>query len=100
MLSNLVFLKIYNTDFDEIILTFTDQNSGPLEIFFDLPPINCEIELYLLRARGCVLIEHHNNITRVNFMITSTKLHVPVVTLSVNDNIKFLENIKQGAKIF
>ena len=31
MLSNLVFLKIYNTDFDEIILTFTDQNSGPLE---------------------------------------------------------------------
>ena len=31
-------------------------------------------------------------------MITSTKLHVPVVTLSINDNIKFLENIKQGFK--
>ena len=31
-------------------------------------------------------------------MITSTKLHVPVVTLSINDNIKFLENIKQGIK--
>ena len=29
-------------------------------------------------------------------MITSTKLCVPVVTLSINDNIKFLENIKQG----
>ena len=32
-------------------------------------------------------------------MITCTKLYVPVVTLSVNDNIKFLENIKQGFKI-
>ena len=31
-------------------------------------------------------------------MITSTKLYAPVVTLSVNDNIKFLENIKQGFK--
>ena len=29
-------------------------------------------------------------------MITSTKLCVPVVTLSINDNIKFLENIKKG----
>ena len=26
------------------------------------------------------------------------KLHVPVVTLSINDNIKFLENIKQRFK--
>ena len=31
-------------------------------------------------------------------MIPSTKLYVPVVTLSINDNIKFLENIKQGFK--
>ena len=32
-------------------------------------------------------------------MITSTKIYVPVVTLSINDNIKFLENIKKGFKI-
>ena len=31
-------------------------------------------------------------------MITSTKLYVPVITFSFNDNIKFLENIKQGLK--
>ena len=31
-------------------------------------------------------------------MITSTKLYVPVVTFPINDNIKFLENIKQGFK--
>ena len=30
--SNLVFLKIYNTEFDKIIITFTDRNSRPLEI--------------------------------------------------------------------
>ena len=30
--SYLVFLKIYNTEFDEIIITFTGQNGRPLEI--------------------------------------------------------------------
>ena len=30
--SNLVFLKTYNTEFDEIILTFTDQSGRRLEI--------------------------------------------------------------------
>ena len=29
--SNLVFLKTYNAEFDEIIITFTDQNGRPLE---------------------------------------------------------------------
>ena len=48
--------------------------------------------------KDSVLIEYHNNIKGVNFMITSTKLYVSVVTLSINDNIKFLENIKQGLK--
>ena len=30
--SNLVFLKTYNTEFDEIIIPFMDQNARPLEI--------------------------------------------------------------------
>ena len=29
---NLVFLKTYNTEFDEIIKAFTDQNARPLDI--------------------------------------------------------------------
>ena len=64
----------------------------------DLPLLNCEIELEISWTKDCVLIQYHNNITGTNFMITSTKLYVPVVTLSINDNIKFLENIKQGFK--
>ena len=56
------------------------------------------MKLDLSWTKDCVLIEHHNNITGVNFMVTSTKLYVPVATLSINDNMKFLENIKQGFK--
>ena len=32
------------------------------------------------------------------FQINNVKRYVPVVTLSINDNIKFLENFKQGFK--
>ena len=30
--SNLVFLESYNTEFDEVIATFTDQNGRPLKV--------------------------------------------------------------------
>ena len=30
--SNLVFLKTYNTEFDELITAFTDKNCRPLEM--------------------------------------------------------------------
>ena len=30
--SNLVFLKSYNTEFDKIVIAFTEQNGRPLEI--------------------------------------------------------------------
>ena len=32
------------------------------------------------------------------FQISNAKLYVPIATLSINDNIKFLENVKQGFK--
>ena len=63
--------------------------------FLDLPLINWEIELDLTWTKDCVLIKDHNNITGVIFIITSTKIYVSVVTLSINDNIKFLENITE-----
>ena len=64
----------------------------------DLPLINSEVERDLLWAKNSVLIEHRNNITCVDFKITSTKLYVPVITLSVYHNIKYLEKIKQRFK--
>ena len=57
----------------------------------DLLLIICEIELVL---KDCALMEHHKNLTEVNFMITVCS----IVTLSINDNINFLENIKKGFK--
>ena len=63
---------------------------------FDLPLINCEVEFDLSWTKDCALMEHHNNITNVYFNITSPKLYVPKVTLSITDNIKFLEHVKQG----
>ena len=33
--SNLVFLKTYDTEFDDITITFTDQNGGRLEIEYN-----------------------------------------------------------------
>ena len=66
--------------------------------FLDLLLVNCEVELDLLWTKDCVLIIHHNNITWVYFMITSTKLYVPVVTLSTNDDIKVFENTNKDLK--
>ena len=37
--------------------------------------------------------------TRATFEIDNAKLYVPAFTLSANDNIKFLENVKAGFKI-
>ena len=40
----------------------------------------------------------HNSITGATFQINNAKLYVPIATLTMNDNSKFLENIKQGFK--
>ena len=36
--------------------------------------------------------------TGATFQINTAKFYAPVVTLSINENIKFLKNIKQGFK--
>ena len=66
--------------------------------------INCEIELDLKWTKNCVNTAAPNtNLVRyevvtattgATFQIANTKIHVPVVTFSINDNIKFLETIK------
>ena len=80
--------------------------------------MNCEIELDLLWLKECIVSEisiitrvppnpdanastqevSEMQLTGATFQINKAKLYVPVVTLSINDNITFLENIKQGFK--
>ena len=51
-----------------------------------------------VRKTNPVQYEVTSQITSATFQINNAKLYVPVVTLSIIDNIKVLENTKQGFK--
>ena len=60
-----------------------------------MPLINCEVNLILTWSSTCV-ITNSNGAGR--FPITNTKLYVPVVTLSTQENTKLLQQLKSGFK--
>ena len=77
--------------------------------------VNYEIELGLSWSRYCVITEISrtygavpdtnpdryqvtSHTTGATFQINNAKPYTPVVAFSINDNIKFLENLKQGFK--
>ena len=64
----------------------------------EMPLINCEINFILTWSTNCVIVS--TNVTNQNatFEITDTKLYVPVVTLSTQDNSKLLQQLKSGFK--
>ena len=64
----------------------------------EMPLINCEVNLILTWSSKCVLIATVNPNQNATFAITDTKLHVPVVTLSIQENTKFLQQLKSGFK--
>ena len=57
--------------------------------------INCEVNLILTWSKDCVIT---NSEGEAKFAITETKLYVPVVTLSTQDNAKLLQQLKSGFK--
>ena len=58
-----------------------------------MPLINCEVNLILTWSKDCVIT---NSTGAGKFKITETKLYVPVVTLSTQDNAKLLQQLKSG----
>ena len=75
----------------------------------NIPLINCEVELILTWSKNCVLVDMTRRNAQGNnpaivppaeleFKITDTKLYVPVVTLSKENDIKLLEQLKSGFK--
>ena len=58
-----------------------------------MPLINCEVNLILTWSKDCVIT---NSEGLGKFKITETKLYVPVVTLSTQDNAKLLQQLKSG----
>ena len=79
----------------------------------DIPLINCEVSLTLTWSENCVItskatreadpdadpaVNKINNPTNAAFKIKDTKLYVPVVTLSAENDNKLLEQLKIGFK--
>ena len=81
----------------------------------DMPLISCEVSLTLTWFENCVLTDittqtavaaQGNNPARpaingpknATFKITDTKLYVPIVTLSTQNDNKFLEQLRTGFK--
>ena len=60
--------------------------------------INCEVELILTWSASFVIISTNVGNHNPTFTITETNLHVPVVTLSTQDNAKLLPQLKLGFK--
>ena len=57
--------------------------------------INCEVELILTWTKNCVILFATGE---TKFEITETKLYVPVITLSTEDNVKLLQQLKSNFK--
>ena len=64
----------------------------------EMPLINCEVNLILTWSSACVLAAVDDANQAATFEITDTKLYVPVVTLSTQENTKFLQQLKSGFK--
>ena len=75
----------------------------------NIPLINCKVELILTWTKNCALADmtvapaRNNNDppanvapTGLEFQIKDTKLYVPVVTLSKENDIKLLEKLNSG----
>ena len=60
-----------------------------------MPLINCEVNLIFTWSSTCVIT--YSNCAGT-FEITDTKLYVPVVTLSTQENTKLLQQLKSGFK--
>ena len=60
--------------------------------------INCEINLDINWSGNCLIVATKATVQVTSFSITDTKLYIPVVTLSTQDNAKLLEQLRSGFK--
>ena len=78
---------------------------GPLKYLFnffrsfEMPLVNCKIHLELNWIKSSVMSTAlDDNNTATTFQITSTKLYVPVVTLSTKNSLKLIKQLNKGLK--
>ena len=58
----------------------------------------CEVNLILTWSSICVIVSTNNANQGATFTITNTRLNVPIVTLSTQENAKLLQQLKSGFK--
>ena len=70
-----------------------------------MPLVNCKIHLGLNWNNNCVMygadtypVGDNVNNRETTFQITSTKLYVPIVTLSTKDNVNLSKQLNEGFK--
>ena len=65
----------------------------------EMPLVNCKIDLELTCHKNCMISSVNAAAGQVvSFMITNTKLYVPVVTLSTEDNNNLTKQLNEGFK--
>ena len=65
----------------------------------EMPLVNCKIDLELTWYKDCMISSANAAAGQVvSFMITNTKLYVPVVTLSTKDNINLTKQLNEDFK--
>ena len=95
----------------EIELAITLKYLGNFWRALNIPLISCEVSLELKWNKNCVItsleerqvdagppVVRDNSPTGATLVINDCKLYIPVVTLSKNDEIKLLTNLKLGFK--
>ena len=60
--------------------------------------INCEINLQLKWSENCFLVDDTAANQATRFILTDTNLYVPVVTLSIQDNVELVKPVESGFK--
>ena len=65
----------------------------------EIPLVNCKVDLDLTWHKDCVISSVNAAAGQVvSFMITDTKLYVPIVTLSTKDNTNLTKQLNEGFK--
>ena len=65
----------------------------------EMPLVNCKIDLELPWHKDCMISSANAAAGQVvSFMITNTKLYLPVVTLSTRENTNLTKQLNEGFK--
>ena len=106
-------LEDNNVEKDDVITAVSLKYLSNFLRTLDIPLINCEVSLTLTWSENCVItskaareadpdadpaVSGINNPTNAILKIKDTKLYIPVITLSAENDYKLLEQLKAGFK--